>query len=289
MSAADALAALRKADPDGAYDYDHLYDPSGAASAGGVPDATAHGEVKAIRIGMIDGGIDARHRAFRTATLMTKNVASSKPAPPTVHGTAIASLLVGEDDNFRGYLPGATLYAVDVYGGDPSGGSAVDIVRALDWLATNRVAVANVSLAGPPNALLEAGVKAFLARGHVLVAAIGNEGPAAPRQYPANYPGVIAVTSVDADKHAQLDTSSGAASFAALGVDVRAAALHGYGDYTGTSFAAPAVAAHFALLMPAPDPQAAKLALARLEHAALPLGKDAPGYLGAPTLALAGK
>jgi hypothetical protein len=290
MSAEDALAVLRKADPAGRYDYDHLYDPSGATASGGPPALGAPGEAKSIRIGMIDGGVYERHPAFWHAKLVTANVTGSKNAPPSAHGTAVASLLVGDDGGFHGYLEGAELYAADVYGGDPSGGSADDIVRALEWLAVNRVAVANISLAGPPNALLEAGVEAFVARGHVLVAAIGNEGPAGPRQYPANYPGVVAVTSVDDDKHLQLDASGGAVTFAALGVDVRAAALRGYGDYTGTSFAAPAVAARFALVLPAPDPQAASRALAALEHSAMPLGKEMGyGYLGAPEMALAGK
>lgn len=290
MSAADALAALRRADPAGRYDYDHLYDPSGGTASDSLSVAAGAGAAKSVRIGMIDGGIWQRHPAFWHAKLVTANVTGSKNAPPSAHGTAIASLLVGDDSGFHGYLRGAELYAADVYGGDPSGGSADDIVRALEWLAVNRVAVTNISLAGPPDALLEAAVEAFVARGHVLVAAIGNAGPAGPRQYPANYPGVIAVTSVDGDKRLQFDASGGAVSFAALGVDVRAAALRGYGDYTGTSFAAPAVAARFALLMQAPDPQTAARALSALERSALPLGKQMGyGYLGAPELAMAGK
>ena len=293
MSASDALVALKKADPQGNYDFDHLYDPSGTeASAATGAVQLAPPSPGAIRIGMIDGGVDRHHRAFYDAKIVSKDFAGSHSGPPTAHGTAVASLLVGEDDEFHGYLPGATLYAADAFGGDPAGGSAIDIVRALNWLASNDIAVANVSLAGPPNALLQAGVNAFLARGHVLVAATGNEGPAAPPAYPASYRGVIAVTSVDKFHHLQIDAGRGAVSFAALGVDVRAAALgSGYTNYTGTSFAAPAVAARFALLVPGPDMQMAQRACAQLQHAALPLG-DGPkdpatgyGYLGAPSIA----
>ncbi|MDE2134773.1 MAG: S8 family serine peptidase [Alphaproteobacteria bacterium] len=296
MSASDALAALKKADPQGSYDYDHLYDPSGAnavvaapAAAMSLPNATA------ARIGMIDGGIAVRHPAFADAKILAKNVVGSGNGPPTAHGTAVASLLVGEAGDFHGYLPGATLYAADAFGGETIGGGAIDIVRALDWLAANRVAVTNISLAGPPNALLQAGVRAFLARGHVLVAAVGNAGPAAPPAYPASYPGVIAVTSVDMERRVQIDAGRGEVTFAALGVDVRAASVRGYAKVTGTSFAAPAVAARFALLMPQPDVYAAQRATAMLEHAALPLG-TAPrdpatgyGYLAAPSVAVAGR
>jgi hypothetical protein len=285
MSAVEALAALRKADPAGLYDYDHLYDPSGDASAGiAIADGGA-GESSSLRIGMIDGGISKRHRAFRESTIVVKNVVGPGEAPPTAHGTAIASLLVGHDGDFAGYLPGATLYAADVFGGQPSGGSADDIVRALEWLAQNKIAVVNVSLAGPPNKLLEASVKAFVARGHVLVAAVGNEGAAAPTSYPAGYGGVIGVTSVDAERHLQLDANRNAVTFAARGVEVHAAALErGYADYTGTSFAAPAVAARFALLLRQPDVQAASRARLALEQTVTPLGDPGfgKGYLAPP-------
>jgi Subtilase family len=293
VSAADALATLKKADPQGAYDFDHLYDPSGDGVRAATPAVQpAAANTDTILIGMIDGGVDKRHRAFSDAKIISKNVAGPHDGPPTAHGTAVASLLIGEDKDFHGYLPGATLYAADAFGGNSTGGAADDIVRALDWLASNRVAVANISLAGPPNALLQAGVKAFLAHGHVLVAAAGNEGPAAPRAYPASYPGVIAVTSVDEEHRLQVDANRGAVSFAALGVDVRAAAPgRGYATVTGTSYAAPAVAARFALLVPGPDVQIAERACAQLQRAAVPLGKGPRdpatgyGYLNAPSIA----
>ena len=279
MSASEALAALKKADPQGSYDYDHLYDPSGDGMGGGGAE-TATPDARAIRIGMIDGGVAVHHPAFAAVKIVTKNIAASRESPPTEHGTAVASLLVGEDGDFHGYLPHATLYAADAFGGNPAGGAADDIVRALDWLATNRVAVVNVSLAGPPNALLEAGVKAFLARGHILVAAVGNAGPAAPIAYPAGYRGVVAVTSVDARHRLQIDANRGSVMFAARGVDVRAAATRGYAAVTGTSFAAPVVAARLAWLIPEPDVRGAGQAVLTLEHAARPLGNadSATGY-----------
>ncbi len=50
------------------------------------------------------------------------------------------------------------------------------------------------------------------------------------------------------------EKGAGGAPDASLGVDVRAAkAGGGYGDFTGTSFASPVVAANFAALVAAPD------------------------------------
>jgi hypothetical protein len=275
MSASDALIALRKADPAGAYDVDHIYDPSGA-SAGGAASAPAQAppQQTAIRIGMIDGGVDAAHDAFAHASIMTQGFVTGGSAVATRHGTEVASLLVGADSDVAGALPGAKLYAADVYCGQAAGGSADAIARALGWLAADDVPVVNISLAGPPNAILEAAVKAFVKRGHVLVAAAGNDGPAAPVEYPAGYAGVAGVTSVD-DRHSvQLEANRGPdIAFAALGVDVAVAAPKDHHDtVSGTSFAVPIVAARFAQLLARPDPNAAAQAWTELEHTAIHLG-----------------
>jgi subtilisin family serine protease len=234
---------------------------------------------------MIDAGIDKHHPALTNDEIVAGNVTGSVDAPVTAHGTAVASLLVGRDRDFHGQLPGATLYAADVFGGLATGGSALDIARALDWLAQNHVAVVNASLAGPPNSLLAAAVKSFIARGHVLVAAAGNAGPAAPPAYPAAYDGVIGVTSVDAKQHLQVDANRGDVAFAALGVSVRAATVKkGYDTFTGTSFAAPVVAAQFALMVRTPDVEAARNASKRLAKSAVRLGEQSAfgyGYVGA--------
>ena len=293
MDAAAGLNALRAADPTGNFDLDPLYDPSGSATAISVsaPVGAASVDARDVSIGMIDAGVYTRHRALRHGEIITKNVTRSGLDVATEHGTAIASLLVGDDGAFHGELPGAKLYAADAFGADATGGSALDIARALDWLLERGVVVVNASIAGPPNALVAAAVRSFLARGHVLVAAAGNGGPAAAPAYPAAYDGVIGVTSVDSQRHLQLDANRGDVSFAALGVNVRAAALDvDYRSYTGTSFAAPVVAAHFATLVASPDPNAARAARDALARSAERLGNQNVfgfGYVGpiAPSLA----
>lgn len=274
MNAPEALTELRRADPTGTYDYDHIYNPSGetqtvAAVAPATPAAQTNSK---LRIGMIDGGIDRHHGDFSGATIVAKNFASDKKSVETAHGTAVASLLIGKD--IEGALPAADLYAADVYGGEASGGAADGIARALGWLAENNVPVANISLAGPPNIILEAAVKAFLKRGHIIVAAAGNEGPASPPEYPAAYEGVAAVTSVDEDRKIQLDANQGAhIAFASYGVDRRVATMKGgHSKATGTSYAAPEVAARFAVLLKQSDLMAAKSAWITLEHEAVDLG-----------------
>jgi hypothetical protein len=281
MSATDALATLRMADPNGVYDYNHVYDPSsdggifsGVASLfGDSQSASAHG----LAIGMVDSGIELAHPALKRANIIAKNVTGPEKSPAAEHGTAVASLLVGDGGGLTPMLRGAKLYAADVYGGGVTGGSADAIAKGLAWVAESGATVINVSLVGPANRLVEAVVKALLGRGHVIVAAVGNDGPAKGIEYPAAYDGVIAVTSVDKDMRIQLDANRGPEiSFAALGVDVPVATLNkGYGRATGTSFAAPVVTARFARLMTRPDPAAARRIDERLVAEAVDLG--APG------------
>jgi subtilisin family serine protease len=119
----------------------------------------------------------------------------------------------------------------------------------MGWLAQRGVRVINISLVGPPNAVLAAGVHALAARGIRLVAAVGNDGPAAPPAYPASYPGVIAVTGVDARGRALIEAGKPLhLDFAAPGADmVGALPGGGWGRVRGTSFAAPLVSARLAL------------------------------------------
>lgn len=291
LTESQALAALRQADPAGNYDYANIYNPTGgpAVSESGKPTpAPLPSGQPALRIGMIDGGVETHHPAFSGTRIVSRNFAGPGEALATAHGTAVASLLAGSDKDFSGYLSGATLYAADVFGGQASGGSATEIAQALNWFAESGVPVVNISLAGPSNALLAAAVKAFVATGHVLVAATGNDGPAAPPNYPAAYAGVIGVTASDASRHFALDANRNAARFAAIGVGIRAAALpSGYAQVSGTSYASPLVAARFAFLVSAPGNDNCQAALNILAHAAIPLPNSAIGYLPPPSGQLA--
>ena len=137
----------------------------------------------------------------------------------------------------------------DVYGGSRAAGSATSIVRALGWLASKRPDVINISLVGPQNLLVQRAIGAARARGINVVAAVGNDGPAAPPQYPASYPGVIAVTGVECAGRALPEAGKAAhLDFAAPGADMAAALPgQGYARVRGTSFAAPLATARLAL------------------------------------------
>ena len=247
MDVREGLKALRKAAPNLQADYNHIYEPAGGALLPATAAAlAASGPVRAgTRIAMIDGGV-ASHPSLARAGIEQRGF--NGPAQPTGHGTAVGSLLVGNQGPFRGAARGAQLFVGDVYGGNPAAGSATAIVRALAWAASKKPSVINISLVGPANRTLARAIGALRARGIALVAAVGNDGPAAPAQYPASYPGVIAVTGVDSNNRALREAGRAAhLDFAAPGADLAAALPgKGYTEVRGTSFAAPFVAARLA-------------------------------------------
>jgi subtilisin family serine protease len=135
-----------------------------------------------------------------------------------------------------------------------------------------------VSLVGPANPLLAKVVAAAQARGLVIVAAVGNNGPAAPPGFPASYPGVIAVTGVDGRNRVLIE--AGRAShldYAAPGADMLAAGIAGrVFRVRGTSFAAPLVAATIARFYPSLSPAAFGATLKRVDALARDLGPRGP-------------
>jgi hypothetical protein len=246
MSAREALNRLRAAAPRLAADYNHLFEPAGGAlAASSAALAMSGGAPSSLRIAMIDGGV-ANHPSFAGTSIEQRAFAGRAKA--TGHGTAVASLLIGEDGRFRGAAHGAALFVADVYGGDQAAGSADAVVRALAWAASKRPSVINVSLVGPSNLLLERAIAAVVRRGIPVVAAVGNDGPAAPPQFPASFAGVVGATGVDANDRALPEAGrSPGLAFAAPGADMAAALPgRGYARVRGTSFAAPLVAARLA-------------------------------------------
>ena len=250
MSTLQALDALQAADPGGIYDFDHVYDPSGGqTNASDLGSATSAANGAGARIGMIDAGVALDHPALRGARIQSRSFTGETNAATSAHGTAVASLLVGDDGAFHGAAPGAQLFAADVFGESIEGGSVEAIANALAWMASEHVMVVNISLTGPRNRVLDSVCQAMIARGLILVAAAGNDGPTYPVAFPAATQGVIAVTAVDTENRVYLSANRGPQiAFSAYGVEVEAAMDDGdYEAVSGTSFAAPIIAAALAL------------------------------------------
>lgn len=238
---------------------DTLHFRSGSMAASMVAQPSSTTATIATPVGMIDG-------AAGRSVSVTAIRGFAKGAPrASDHGSAVASLLrqAGVRD----------IRVADVYGSDPAGGNALAIVRAMSWLIGDGAEVVTISLVGPRNAVLEKAVAAALRRGVVVVAAVGNDGPAAPPAYPASYSGVLAVTGVDRRNRALIEAGRALhLDYAAPAADMRAANAEGkWIKVRGTSFAAPFVAARAAAAL-----QAGGNPVRRLDREAEDLGPKGP-------------
>ena len=200
-----------------------------------------------VTIGMIDGPVNPAHPALQGANVTYETLVPGTLVPSADHGTAVAALLVGEDETgaLAGFARGARLYAISVFSerNEREGASVERVAEAIDRLVAQGVKLINLSLAGPENAALARAVSAAAARGAVMIAASGND--RRPHvAWPAAAPEVIAVTAVDAARRRFFLANTGAElEFAAPGVDIYAARERGAGYMSGTSFAAPIVTA----------------------------------------------
>jgi subtilisin family serine protease len=189
-----------------------------------------------VRIAVIDTGVDAGHPALKGVIAGQFDAMPDEPTSGRDHGTSIDGLIAGVPP-FEGMAPGARIYHARAF---EDGRSTMDVIlAALDWAAGQDVRIVNMSFVGPKNTLLGIACANARARGMVLVAAAGNNGPRAPFGYPAAFPGVIAVTATDAQDGLMQQANRGAYVYlAAPGVDMIAPIAGGSDLVTGTSFAA---------------------------------------------------
>ena len=231
MRLPDAEKKLRGILPAAEISADNLHFQSGDANAATLALSASSTGSAAAPVGMIDG-------APSSAVRVSEVRGFAKGAPyPSNHGSAVASLLA--------YAGAGPIRVADVYGTDKAGGNALAMAKGLGWLVARGSKVVTISLVGPRNAVLGRAIAAAQRKGVVVVAAVGNDGPASPPSYPASYDGVVAVTAVDGKRRALIEAGR------ALHLDYAAPGANVYGrnakgrrvELRGTSFATPLVAA----------------------------------------------
>jgi hypothetical protein len=240
-----ALELLRTSEPASASGYNYLYRATGKVPVDQQQDVPAplspvkHERNKTTSIGLIDGFSADTIGAWKVERLVDKPAMAG-------HGDAVAGIVLRDLANAYSAEPDR-LILLDVMRGQTGKGAAdvAALVFAFDRLVTARVGVVNLSLAGPDHPALQRAVSQSLKSGMVVVAAVGNEGPAAPPAFPAAYDGVIGVSAVDSSGKPYLYSGRGAhVDIAALGFEVSPTAKGG--ELVGTSYAAPHVTAMIA-------------------------------------------
>jgi len=240
-----------------------------------LPQAHALATGERILIAVVDSGIDAGHPEL-AGVIAGRFDALGTDDKAHAHGTGIAGAMAARA-KLTGAAPAAQILAVRAFGG--SEGTTFNILKGLDWAASNGARIINMSFAGPKDPVIARSLAAARAKGIVLIAAAGNAGPRSAPLYPAADPNVIAVTATDADDKLFANANRGRhIAVAAPGVDLLLPALDGtYQVTSGTSFAAAEVSGAVALLLerrPDLDPDAVRRILIATARDLGPEGTD---------------
>jgi thermitase len=205
----------------------------------------------------------------------------------------MAGLIAAIENNAFGIVgvaPGADLMAIPVCTPVGDGTSdecdLYDVLRGIDEAWKQEATILNLSLAGPPDPLLQRAVTRLLELGAVVVAAAGNGGSSLPT-YPAAYPGVVGVGALDPAGQPFAQGNHGPwVSLAGPGVEVLSTTPgDSFAFVNGTSLAAAQVSGELALLTSVvPDTVRMRMALLATARGALvPASAETDSPAGADT------
>ncbi len=234
----------------------------------GVDRARPLGRGAGARVAVLDSAPDTDHPDLEGVEV--RGVEDGPSSAPAAHGTLVTGVIRAVEGNgfgIVGMAPAADTVAIPICSPGASGGAdrclLYDALKGLDAAWEVGAGVANLSIVGPPNALLERSVNRLERLGVLVVAAAGNEGTREPR-YPAAYPSVIGVSAIDRLRRPFERGNRGpSAELDAPGVEI----LSTYPGETfafvdGTSLAAAHVSGSLALLLASGvEPLAARGAL----------------------------
>ncbi|MFL5299158.1 MAG: S8 family peptidase [Anaeromyxobacteraceae bacterium] len=233
---------------------------------------------RGIRVAVIDTGVSRSHPALRGRLAGSRSFVDGGDASfdEDRHGTAIAGVIAAAGNaRVGGIAPGAEVLALKACWYAPGGDgtarcSSWTLAKALDFAIGAGAQVLNLSLSGPPDALLARLLARAHERGVLAVAAAAEEGDAPG--FPASLPTVLAVLATDDRGAVRLPAwAATTPALAAPGVDILTTVPGGGWDFlSGSSLAAAHVSGVVALLLEERPRLGADEALALLRGTAQP-------------------
>jgi subtilisin family serine protease len=154
------------------------------------------------------------------------------------HGTHISGIIAAKRNNrigVSGINPRAKILTCKFLNAQGSG-NQLDAALSIYYAVQQGAKVINCSWGYYRyNTILKNAIDYALSQGVIIVAAAGNDGKAQP-EYPAAFPGVLAVASIDLhDNPSYFSNSGNFISFATYGEQIYSTIPNGYGYKTGTS------------------------------------------------------
>ncbi len=208
-----------------------------------------------VVIALIDTGVDYNIPSLSGKILFEEGYDfgddDSNPMDENGHGTSMASLMVSGGE-LKGLAPNARIIPIKIA---PNGRGTFEtdaLSKAIVFAADKGVDIINLSLLGDYSPEVEDAIRYATSKGIFVVAAAGNENEP-DTGFPANLPGVIAVSSVSEDKRPSSFSNFGFnTSLSAPGENLLTYTKRGQAVYvSGTSGATALVSASLALLLSA--------------------------------------
>lgn len=152
---------------------------------------------RGVRVAVIDSMVDPAHPDLTGQVELIRNFVTGRASAPESHGTGVAGVIAARAGNgvgIVGIAPGAHVLGLRACWEERANGTVCDslsLAQALHFAIDARVQVINLSLSGPPDALLAQLIDVALSRGIKVVAAY--DGTLAAGGFPASHAGVVAV------------------------------------------------------------------------------------------------
>jgi type VII secretion-associated serine protease mycosin len=167
-----------------------------------APDAQAVTKGAGVTVAVIDSGVDATHPDLAGAILPGVSFNSPSQAgrtDPAGHGTRMAGVIAargGSVDKALGIAPAASILPIAI----PATGQIPSLAEPVRYAVEHGAKVINLSIARPPTDPLPAGeaeaIEDAVARGVVVVVAVGNKDVISSSSALAALPGVIVVSGI---------------------------------------------------------------------------------------------
>ncbi|MCM2579841.1 type VII secretion-associated serine protease mycosin [Streptomyces meridianus] len=214
---------------------------------------------RGVTVAVIDNGVNRDHPDLRGNVLPGKDFTGAGTADRVEnsdHGTGMASLIAGHghgpggSQGIKGLAPDVKILPLQVSDGEEDSAGDGELAKAIRYAVDHGATVINMSIAGHNSRDEEKRAIAYaLKRDVLVVAGAGNSGTN-NKQYPAAYPGVLAVGAVDSTGTIWENSTYGPhLKLTAPGVHINSAGTEvQYGFADGTSDSTAYVSAAAALL-----------------------------------------
>ena len=260
------------------------YINSGAYQQVNLGKAQSMATGRGIVVAVLDTGATFSHPALHGHYLPGYNALNSNTLPNDVpdgvtnsgvgHGTMIAGIIVR-------LAPNASIMPVRVLNGDGLG-TMMDVAKGVHYAITHGARIITMSFGAPQaSGALNDALDEAEAAGVVLVAAAGNDNSNQPPM-PATRHNTMAVGAVEANNVKSTYSNYGSfVRMVAPGTGIRSTFWKGgYATWSGTSFAAPFVAAEAALILSSQSALTAEAVVSTIRKTARSVDGQNPAYKG---------